>query len=66
MLSEILYKASRIVILSYARLMLKMGVAWRSSLAAGAVLFSVNHPSATASILIHLISRKPMSVIINS
>jgi 1-acyl-sn-glycerol-3-phosphate acyltransferase len=66
MLSEILYKASRIAIQGYARLMLKMDVAWHSALPTGAVLFAANHPSTTDPVLIHLISRKPMSVMINS
>jgi len=66
MLSEILYRVSRIVIQGYARLMLKMDVAWRTSLPAGPVLFAANHPSTTDPILIHLISNKPMSVMITS
>jgi 1-acyl-sn-glycerol-3-phosphate acyltransferase len=66
MLSEILYRVSHIMIQSYAKLMLKMDVHWRSSLPAGPVLFAANHPSTTDPILIHLISKKPMSVMINS
>lgn len=66
MLSEILYKVSRIMIQSYARLMLKMDVHGHSSLPAGPVLFAANHPSTTDPFLIHLISNKPMSVMITS
>ncbi|MDP2993514.1 MAG: 1-acyl-sn-glycerol-3-phosphate acyltransferase, partial [Anaerolineales bacterium] len=66
MLSEILYRVGRIMIQSYARLMLKMDVHWRTSLPAGPVLFAANHPSTTDPILLHLISKKPMSVMINS
>ena len=66
MLSEILYRVSHIMIRSYAKLMLKMDVHWRSSLPAGPVLFAANHPSTTDPILIHLISKKPMSVMIHS
>jgi 1-acyl-sn-glycerol-3-phosphate acyltransferase len=66
MLSEILYRVSRIMIQSYAMLMLKMDVHWRSSLPAGPVLFAANHPSTTDPILIHLISKKRMSVMITS
>ena len=58
MLSEILYRVSRIVIQSYAKLLLKMDVHWRTSLPAGPVLFAANHPSTTDPILIHLISKK--------
>jgi len=66
MISELLYKAGRIVIGSYARLMLKMDVQWHDQLPEGPVLYAANHPSTTDPIFIHLISRKPMSVMINS
>jgi 1-acyl-sn-glycerol-3-phosphate acyltransferase len=66
MLSEALYIVSRIMIRSYAKLLLKMDINWHSSLPAGPVLFAANHPSTTDPILIHLISKKPMSVMINS
>jgi len=66
MLSEILYSVGRVVIQSYAMLMLKMDVHWHTTLPAGPVLFAANHPSTTDPILIHLISKKPMSVMINS
>ncbi|HEY5159355.1 MAG TPA: hypothetical protein VII93_15445 [Anaerolineales bacterium] len=62
MLSEILYRAGCILILSYAKLMLKMDVAWHASLPKGPVLFAANHPSTTDPVLIHLISNKPMSI----
>ncbi|MGA2505133.1 MAG: lysophospholipid acyltransferase family protein [Anaerolineales bacterium] len=66
MLSEILYSVSRIMIKSYARLLLNIDIHWRSSLPAGPVLFAANHPSTTDPLLIHLISKKPMSVMIHS
>jgi len=66
MLSEVLYTIGRAVIQSYAMLMVKMDVRWRASLPAGPVLFAANHPSTTDPIFIHLISKKPMSVMINS
>jgi len=66
MLSELLYKAGRIVIGTYARLMLKMDVHWQDKLPEGPVLYAANHPSTTDPIFIHLISRKPLSVMINS
>jgi 1-acyl-sn-glycerol-3-phosphate acyltransferase len=43
-----------------------MDVRWGSALPAGPVLFAANHPSTTDPIFIHLISKKPMSVMINS
>lgn len=66
MLAEIMYQASRIFIQGYARLLLNMDISWRNTLPAGPVLFAANHPSTTDPILIHLISKKPMSVLINS
>lgn len=66
MLSEILYSVGRVVIQSYARLMIRMDVHWGTTLPAGPVLFAANHPSTTDPILIHLISKKPMSVMVNS
>ncbi len=66
MLADILYSLSRILITSYARILLKMDINWSSSLPSGPVLFAANHPSTTDPILIHLISKKPMSVMINS
>ena len=66
MLSEILYKAGRIVIGGYARLMLKLDVHWHDQLPEGPVLYAANHPSTTDPIFIHLISRQPISVMINS
>ena len=66
MFSEILYKAGRIVIGSYARLMLKMDVHWHDSLPKGPVLYAANHPSTTDPIFIHLISHQPLSVMISS
>ena len=64
MLSEILYRMSRIMIRGYARLLLNMDVHWHSDQPSGPVLFAANHPSTTDPILIHLISKKPMSVMI--
>ncbi len=66
MLSEILYRIGRTLILGYARLMFKMDVAWREKLPAGPVLFAVNHPSTTDPVVIHLITKKPMSIMITS
>jgi 1-acyl-sn-glycerol-3-phosphate acyltransferase len=61
MLSKLLYKAGRIIIGGYARLMLKMDVHWHASLPRGPVLFAANHPSTTDPIFIHLITKQPMS-----
>ena len=66
MLSEMLYNLGRIVIGGYARLMLKMDVHWHDPLPEGPVLYAVNHPSTTDPVFIHLISRKPISVMIDS
>ena len=66
MLSALLYKAGRFVIGSYSRLMLKMDVHWHGHLPSGPVLFAANHPSTNDPIYIHLISSRPMSVMITS
>ncbi len=66
MLTEFLYKAGRVIIGSYAHLMLNMDVHWHAALPAGPVLFAANHPSTTDPIYIHLISKQPMSVMITS
>jgi len=66
MLSKLLYKAGRILIGSYAHLMLKMDVHWHESQLKGPVLYAANHPSTTDPIFIHLISSQPLSVMINS
>ena len=66
MLSELLYKVGRIVIGSYAGLMLKMDVHHHNEMLKGPVLYAANHPSTTDPIFIHLISRQPLSVMIDS
>lgn len=66
MLSELLFNLSRILIGTYASLMFKMDIRWQTSLPKGPVLFAANHPSTTDPVLIHLISPRPMSVMINS
>jgi 1-acyl-sn-glycerol-3-phosphate acyltransferase len=66
MFTELLYTASNILIKSYARLMLEMDIHWQVSLPTGPVLFAANHPSTTDPIFIHLISPRPMSVMVAS
>ena len=66
MFSGMLYQASRILVQAYAGLMLKLDIYWKDTLPGGPVLFAANHPSTTDPILIHLISPKPMSVMITS
>ena len=65
MLSRLLYEAGRILISSYARLMLRMDIQWHADLPKGPVLFAANHPSTTDPIFIHLVTRRPMSVMIS-
>ncbi len=66
MFSKILSTIGRSLIKAYARLMLKIDMKWHASLPVGPVLFAANHPSTTDPIYIHLISRKPVSVMITS
>jgi len=66
MLSTLLYEFGRMVIQGYTRMMIKMDVAWHASLPAGPVLFAANHPSTTDPVFLHLLSKKPMSIMITS
>lgn len=50
----------------YSRLMIKMDVRWHAPLPSGPVLFAANHPSTTDPIFLHLLTRKPMSILIAS
>lgn len=65
MVKNLVYKLSRGVIRTYARLMLHLDIEWQEDLPTGPKIFAANHPSATDPFLIHLVSRKqPMSVCI--
>ena len=64
MLTQPLYRISRVLLKLYARLMLEMDIRWQAALPQGPVLFAANHPSTTDPIYIHLISAQPMSVMI--
>lgn len=48
----------------YAHLMLNIDIQWQASLPTGPIIFAANHPSATDPFLIHLVSKKPVSVCI--
>ena len=56
MLSRFFYGISRLLVQSYARLLLTMDIHWQGIVPAGPVLFAANHPSTTDPILIQLIS----------
>lgn len=65
MSSHRLYNFTVQLIRLYARLMLKLDIRWRAApLPAGPKLFIANHPSASDPFLIHLLSSKPLSVMI--
>jgi 1-acyl-sn-glycerol-3-phosphate acyltransferase len=66
MFSKFLYEAGRVVIQSYASLLLKMDIHWQETLPQGPVLFAANHPSTTDPIFIHLVFPRPVSIMINS
>jgi len=66
MFSNLIFQVSRLLIGTYAKIMFQMDIRWKTSLPKGPVLFAANHPSTTDPVLIHLISPKPMSVMINS
>ena len=63
-IKNIIYKISRGVIGLYARMMLRIDIRWMDDLPDGPVIIAANHPSATDPFLIHLVSRKPLSVCI--
>jgi 1-acyl-sn-glycerol-3-phosphate acyltransferase len=64
--SDVLYKFGKIVILGYARLMFRLDIRHGAALPPGPVLFAANHPTTTDPVFIHLITRKPMSIMITS
>jgi 1-acyl-sn-glycerol-3-phosphate acyltransferase len=66
MLTSLLFRLGRIALRAYALLMFRMDVRWHSPLPKGPVLFAANHPSTTDPVLIHLISSRPISVMIHS
>jgi 1-acyl-sn-glycerol-3-phosphate acyltransferase len=66
MLSGMFYRFGRLVIQSYAALLIRMDVRWHAALPPGPVLFAANHPSTTDPVFIHLITHKPMSMLITS
>jgi 1-acyl-sn-glycerol-3-phosphate acyltransferase len=66
MFSNFLYKAGRVIISSYARLMFKLDVHWHASLPDGPVLFAANHPSSTDPFFVNLLTSTPISVMIAS
>lgn len=64
MLKDLIYKFSTGVIRMYAQLMLNIDIQWQASLPSGPIIFAANHPSATDPFLIHLVSKRPVSVCI--
>ena len=64
MLSKALFKASRIMLKTYARLMLNLDIRRHTDLPKGPLLYAANHPSTTDPIFMHLISSQPISVMI--
>ncbi len=60
----LLYSLSRVVLKTFAAVMLRFDVKHQSLLPAGPKLFVANHPSATDPFLIHLVSREEMNVMI--
>lgn len=66
MLTNFLFQLTRVAVRVYALLMFRMDIHWHGPLPKGPVLFAANHPSTTDPVLIHLISRRPISVMITS
>jgi 1-acyl-sn-glycerol-3-phosphate acyltransferase len=64
LIKDLIYKFSTGFIRMYAHLMLNIDIQWQASLPTGPIIFAANHPSATDPFLIHLVSKKPVSVCI--
>jgi len=64
LIKNLIYKISTGLVRLYARLFLNFDIEWQESLPSGPIIFAANHPSATDPFLIHLVSRKPVSVCI--
>jgi 1-acyl-sn-glycerol-3-phosphate acyltransferase len=64
MLKRLSYLASRITILLYARLMLKLDIAWHAPFPAGPKIIVANHPSTTDPIYLGLLSPMPLTMLI--
>jgi 1-acyl-sn-glycerol-3-phosphate acyltransferase len=61
---KFLYPLSRLIIRTFAFLMLRFDVQHQGTLPPGPKLFVANHPSATDPFLIHLVSKEEMNVLI--
>jgi 1-acyl-sn-glycerol-3-phosphate acyltransferase len=65
MSTHLLYNLTIQLVRLYSRIMLKLDVRFSAPLPAGPKLFIANHPSATDPFLIHLLSSRPLSVLIS-
>ena len=63
-IKNLIYRLGRGIINLYAILVLHIDIRWMDKLPDGPVIIAANHPSATDPFLIHLVSRKPVSVCI--
>jgi 1-acyl-sn-glycerol-3-phosphate acyltransferase len=64
MLERLLYLASRTMILLYARLMLRLDIAWYAPFPAGPKIIVANHPSTTDPIYLGILSPTPLNMLI--
>jgi 1-acyl-sn-glycerol-3-phosphate acyltransferase len=65
-LQKFLYLMSWAVVRVFALVMLRFDVHRHSNLPTGPMIFVANHPSATDGFLIHMVSRKPLNVLITA
>jgi 1-acyl-sn-glycerol-3-phosphate acyltransferase len=61
---NLLYSLGRIVVLLYARLMLRLDVHWQAPLPAGPKLIVANHPSVSDSLYLTLLFPQPVHILI--
>lgn len=59
-----LYRLARAFIAAFARIMLRLEISGRERLPPGAAIIVLNHPSATDPFVVHLLSRRPLHVMI--
>jgi 1-acyl-sn-glycerol-3-phosphate acyltransferase len=64
LLNRLLYLAGRAIVLLYARLMLRLDVAWQAPMPRGPKIIVANHPSTTDPIYLSILSPAPLSMLL--
>ncbi len=64
MLQQLLHLVTRMLLFMYARLMLKLDIAWHAPFPAGPKIIVANHPSTTDPIYLGLLSPQPLNMLL--